>query len=168
MSRDHIDELSRAFETDSKSASRIQQNLQAIDEQMRALYPDRRRVAELARATAAELGQFAAAIEHSRITRPRLDWLTRSILSAQGAKLKAYAADWSTAAQTYDALASLHESRLRSAPEPSPELTAAIRQVYEDLAAKQLAPAKYIFQADQLKNQLDVIQHHLPPANGAP
>ena len=112
------------------------------------------------------LDRFAAEIERSHISRPRLDWLTRSILSAQGAKLDAYAADWSTAAQTYDALASLHESRLRSAPEPSAELTAAIRKVYDDLAAKQRSPGQYIFRPEQIRQQLDVVQQQLAPTDG--
>jgi hypothetical protein len=168
MSRDHIDELTGELEFDTQSAARIQKNLQLIEEQMRGLNPNQQRVAELARATAAELWQFATEIERSRMTRPRLDSLTRSILSEQGTKLEAYAADWSTAAQTYDALASLHASRLRSAPKPSGELTAAIRQIYEDLAAKQRSPKNYIFRPDQIRQRLDVVQKHLAPAGGAP
>jgi hypothetical protein len=162
MSRGRAGELSQAFGLDRDSAAQVDTNVEALAARMRELTPPRQQVAELARRAASDLERFAAALEKSRIRQPSLERLMRSI-SARSA-----ADDWSTAAQTYNALATLQETRLRSAPAGSQAVTNAIRRLYDDLAAKQRAPNTYVFHPKRVIRHLREVESHLPPPEAAP
>jgi hypothetical protein len=86
------------------------------------------------------LQSFALRLETSSINRPNLDRLMRSLLSPETAS-----ADWSAAAQTYNALATLQETRLGPARDPDDPVSVAIQKLYDELAAKQKASKGYYF-----------------------
>jgi hypothetical protein len=160
-------DVSRAFGLDSGPAEQIQSGLRTLDGDMRKLNPDAARVAPLAREVAAQLGQFAAAIETASLDRPRLDWLSRSIAAGQA---DANLADWSNAAQTYDALASLHQARLRMSADAASaadrQLTQVLQQLHQELVAGRNATEVTRLEPDRLRRQLIQLKNILP-AEGA-
>lgn len=166
----HAADVSRAFEVPADPAVRIESDLNVVDKQMRQLNPDRVQVAEVARGAAGELGRFAAAIEKSHIKGPSVDWLTHSILKAQR---DSDTTDWSIAAQTYDALASLHETRLRQAaivaqrPANDP-LTRAMKQLFDDLAEYEISPSNYFSKRDDVQTQLGELSKLVPTSEVNP
>lgn len=163
--RYHAADIGQAFGLDSDSATRIEAALKSLDAQMGRLDPDRKPVESEARDAAVLLNDWAAALERGQFGRPGLDRLSQAIVSRQ---LEAGVADWSSAAQTYDALANLQQSRLDAAPGTSADLTAAIRKLYEDLAAKRRAPAGYVFRPDQIEKWLMEVRAELPATEGKP
>ena len=162
VTRAHAPDVSRTFRLNTDSASLIENALARLAVDMRQLNPDRRQVADLARGTATELGRWAAAVEKSRLNPQQIDPLMHSILAGE---LEKAVFDWDSAAQTYNAVASLYETRARSAPDNA-ELRAAIRKLYDDLAAKQRTPAGYIFRPDSIRRQLMEVRDQLPATEG--
>jgi hypothetical protein len=163
-SRRHAADVSRAFGADADAAAGIDADLRSLDDLMRQLNPNRSQVAEQARSASQRLGRWAASLEHARLDRRRLDWLTRAVVGGQA---QMPLSDWSAAAQTYDALASLHETRLRHAAAPSDErLTRAIRRLYDELAARQRAPRGYQFQPQRVRAQLIEVERLLRAEGG--
>jgi hypothetical protein len=168
--RRYAAEVSRAFGVDTNEAAGIGANLRALDALMRQINPDRRQVAEQARNTSQRLGQWAASLEQASLDRSRLDGLTRAMLGGQA---DSPLTDWSAAAQLYDALASLHETRLRFATQGSgarvasdQEITRAIRALYGELAARERSPQDYQFQPERVRARLIELQRLLPAAGG--
>jgi hypothetical protein len=162
----HASEIDRTFGIDAPAAEQAQATLREIDSSMRQLTPDRRRIAVLASSAADELGKWAAALEHAALDRKRLDRLSRAMLAAQRER---GVDDWSTAAQTYNSLASQHETRLRHAATQSDEpLTRAIRNLYEELAGRQLAPKQYRYEPARVEARLNEIDRLLSQQRGEP
>jgi hypothetical protein len=165
--RKYAADISRAFGLNTDSATQIQSSLESLDGEMRKLEPDRQRVAGQAREAAAQLGEWAAAIEHANLDRPRLDWLSRTITDGQA---DANLADWSVAAQTYDALASLHQARLRMSADAASaadrQLTQALQQLHQELVAGRSATGVTRLEPDRLRQRLIQLQKRLP-AEGA-
>jgi hypothetical protein len=163
--RAHAADISRAFGLDAALGSQIEADVRALDTAMSQLAPNREVVAGQARAASARIDEWARAMWGARFARPGLDPLSQAIVARQ---LENRVLDWSSAAQTYDALANLHQARLETAPGSDAQLTAAIREIYDGLAAKQRAPAGYVFQPQQLEEQLHSVYKLLPPAEGQP
>jgi Cytochrome c554 and c-prime len=170
--RQHAPEIGRAFGLNDSSAIKVQNGVQQLDHQMQRLNPDRHEIALTARQASDAAGDWAAALEHASLDRPRLDQLTRALVARQSAD---GLHDWSTAAQMYDALASLHQSRLEldaavaRAPSPADDrLTAAIAAIYADLVAKGSAQAHDQVDSETIRQQLNDVQQLLPPERSAP
>ena len=163
----HAQEVSAALRLNTESASLIENALTDLAAEMQKLYPDRQFVAGRARATATELGRWAAAIETSRLDPTEIDPLAQAILATQ---LDRDSADWDSAAQTYNALASLHQARLSHLPAGTPAneaLTAAIRNLYNDLAAHRRSPREKHFRPEELEQRMRDIRNQLaPPGDG--
>jgi hypothetical protein len=187
MTRGYAADVSRAFGVRGDEASGIETSLGSIDDLMRGLNPNRRQVAAQARGASRQLGRWAASLENSRLDRRRLDGLSAVLLSRQTQRPLS---DWSAAAQVYDALASLHETRLNhagsagkvsgtfSAAEKVPDtvdaatldaaLTRAIHQLYVELVARQRSPARSQFDPARVQARLVELARLLPAEGVGP
>ena len=164
VTRSHAVDVSRAFGLNIDSGTRVQTATRQLATEMRRLSPDRKKVAELAHRTARELGGWAVEIENSRIIAPQVDRLTRTILQDP---FNAGMSDWASAAQIYDALASLHETRLRQAHADAhlpavDQLTPSITRLYMDLAKQFTSPRDYVFQRKAVQQQMDELSKLVP------
>jgi hypothetical protein len=157
MSREHAAALSGAFGNDVNAAEQIQNTMRQLIEEMRKLYPDRTAVAELAQQNADRLRQWAGAIAKSQVTVPGVDEITKAILDA---KRESKPADWPSAAQTYDALASLHDTRTKLEPGASANepLTVGIQALFEDLSKKQTPAGYFILDREAVAARLNELQ----------
>jgi hypothetical protein len=157
MSREHAAALNNAFGGDTNTAEQIQNTTRQLADEMRKLYPDRTAVAELAQQNADRLRKWAATIARSQITVPRIDALTKTILEDQQG---AQPANWPSAAQTYDALASLHDTRTKLQPGASTNepLTAGIQRLFDELSKKQTPAGYYILDRTAVGARLDELQ----------
>jgi hypothetical protein len=169
MTRGRTQRLSAAFELnkDPQMAARAQvidSNFGILERQMRQLNPKRQQVADLARRTASELELLAAGIEGSPITLPRLEHVVSPLLTAETA-----AADWSTAAQTYNALATVQEARLRSDDARGEALHADVEGIYSALKAAQKTPDKNnaAFDPVKLSGDFEKAGRQLSPEDGS-
>jgi hypothetical protein len=135
MTRGRTASLSQAFGIRSAAAATIDANVTSLEKLMQQLNPDRTQVRTLAESTAEKLGSLAIDIERAKIQQPNLDQLIGSVLTSASA-----ANDWSTAAQTYNALATLQEMRLRNRSSRNAALDENIRQLYNKLSATQKDP----------------------------
>jgi hypothetical protein len=170
--RQFAPEINQAFGLGDTSAAKIQSGLTHLDDQMQTHNPDRRKIALAARQTADDAGTWTAALERASLDRPRLDQLTQSIVARQAAD-GVY--DWPTAAQFYNALASLHQSRLQLAAEnaalrtPADDrITAALAQFYTALAAKDPAQTRDELDSETIHKQFMDFQQLLAPERTAP
>jgi hypothetical protein len=165
-------EINQAFGLGEASASKIQSGLRHLDDPMQTLNPDRRKVGLAARQTSEDAGAWAAAMERASLDRPSLDQLTQSIVARQAAD-GVY--DWQTAAQLYDALASLHQSRLQLAAENAAlrtaaddRITAALTQFYGALSSKDPAHTRDELDSDTIHKKFMELQQLLAPERAAP
>jgi hypothetical protein len=166
--RQHAGDIGLAFGLPTEPAKQIESDLTAIDKEMRHLNADRRHVASQARGAANELGEWALKIEKSHIKPGNVDQLTRALLQDQHA---ADAVDWSITAQMYNALASLHETRLREAAAPRPatdQLTQAMKQLFDDLAIYQISRKSYAEKRDDVQSELSTLPGLLPDREATP
>jgi hypothetical protein len=156
--RNNLSDLSSAMGLDPKSSAQIEGHVAKLDEAMSNLYPERQSVADNARSTANLLGQWSAPMERARFTRPQLNGLAQALVAKP---IQHGVHDWATAAQLYDALANVQQSRFRSAPQSDAQLTAAIRELYDGLVEQQRSPKAYIYRPEQVEDQLRAIEQRL-------
>jgi cytochrome c554/c'-like protein len=172
ITREHAPHVSQAFGLPGDAASKAQDGIRQLSHDMQGLNPDRHSVALAARSASDAVGAWAATLEHAKIDRPRLDRLTRAIVTQQAAD---YAYDWSNAAQLYDALASLHQTRLQlaakngSAAVPTDEqLTSAIGRLYGDLSNNEVAQARDQIDNTSIGKKITDVERLLPPERATP
>jgi hypothetical protein len=149
MTRGRTASLSQAFGIRSGTAATIDRHVTSLEALMQQLNPNRKQVAELADNTAKALASLAVEIERADAQPPNLQPLIGSVLTSASA-----ANDWSTAAQTYNALATLQEMRLRNRTVGNDDLSDKIQQLYKKLAATQKDPRdpSSAFDAKQVAN----------------
>jgi hypothetical protein len=165
MTRGRTSELSTAFGLNSNErALAIDANIESLAARMRHLTPNRQQVADLAHRAASELGLFAAELEPSPIKPQNLERLIGGVLQSKSAT-----ADWSTAAQTYNALATLQETRLRAGASRQGGLTDNVQQLYNALVAAQQKPddEKAAFNPKQLSDDFTKAGRQLNPTDGS-
>jgi hypothetical protein len=156
VTRGRTGELRRAFGLKAAASDPIDADVESLASRMRPMNPDRQQVAAIALRAARALETLATELEQSGNTQSNLDTLILSLLRA-----KTSAADWSTAAQTYNALATLQETRLRPGARRDDRLTNAVQRLYDELAAKQRTPKSYVFDAEQMTSHFQQVGRHL-------
>jgi hypothetical protein len=157
--RHHLSDLSAAFGLDAKSAAQIDDRIRFLDSELSKLDPDRRLVAAAAREAAATLGRWSAPMERARLARAQLDRLTQALVARP---LESGAYDWAAATQLYNALANIQQTRLRSEQPGGDNVTVAIKQMYDGLAAVQRSPDVNPFRPELIREQLQRIGNALP------
>lgn len=167
--REFAIDVSAAFGIETNSAQAIEQRLREVGTNMREIYPNRSAVAQQAGSAAELVAAWAGALERGGMDRLRLDRLMRAIIDRS---IRANAQDWSAAAQTYDALASLQQSRLQyvagdgqAIPQADREFSQALRRLYEALAASEGGQR---FDPDKFRQQLVQLGELLPAERSAP
>lgn len=159
----HSIDISRVLGLNAADAQSIENDIRALDRQMGRLNPNRKEVAAAASKAAARMKSFAAAIEGARFDPLSVDRFSKTIVARH---LHRGVRDWSSAVQVYDALASLQQTKMLLLPRGDPRLASAIRNLYEELAAKEKSPAGYVYKSKQIDLRLTEVQSYLPTVEG--
>ena len=146
--------ISATLGGDQGAAGKIETGLAQLAQLMGSPSADRTAVAAAAHALGSEIETWARQVEHADIDPRAVDQLSRRIVDHA---LTEGVEDWSQASLVYDALVSLHQTRLDSTAEPSAideQVTAALNGVYDVLSQRYRQPANYVFQAQEMKARL--------------
>jgi len=166
LPRHYLRAIERAFRLKSTSGPTIEAEIEALQLLVQNTYSDRTAVAERAGKLATKLGNWAVLLEQATVDRRSLDSL--SFFIAQHAAGAGHSS-WSSSAQAYDALASMHQSRLELARAAGPssdpildKLTGALADLYSSLTAVQGASSRFLFQPQKTRASLNLIRELLP------
>lgn len=163
FTRRYLAEVAQVLGVDDELTAEIRREFDSLDDTMRSLDADRAQVADGATSVAERLGRWAVLVENSKWNPTTTDRLSRAVLRGERGQR---ATRWSAAAQAYDALASLHQSRLNRRAGNDTELTRAIARMYDGLRGRVELPASYRYDAEQIAQQLAEVQRLLRPEGG--
>jgi hypothetical protein len=156
--RQYMAAIERAWGIDSQLAAQIQRDMAELAERVGSIRADRHEAAERAEALASKMDQW---ISKLRRADPDLDAIARLSLEVAELHRQRGITSWSEAALAYDALASLHQSRLDglrrvgAAADPSvDQITRIIRQMYDELYRTKEGMGRP-FQSDALASLFD-------------
>ncbi len=119
-----------------------------------SLRADRQQVATAAHSLGSQLEAWARQLQQTAAGPRALEQLSRRIVELA---LEQGVESWSRATLIYDALVSLHQTRLDSAEVPNAidrQITSALEGVYEILTERYRQPANYIYQAEPMAARL--------------
>ena len=148
LPRAYLEAVAKAWRLDPQVAGDIPQEMAGLADLVGDLRSDRRAVGEQAVALSAKLDRWTDAVARARPTPAELTHLSRDLATIH---LDGRLTTWSEAALAYDALASLHQSRLRAArsarrSDPAhSRVTTAIGELYGELSrARRERPYLYL------------------------
>ncbi len=167
LPRHYLHAIERAFRLETSTGRAIEAEIEELQLLVQSTYSDRAAVAERSGKLAAKLGRWAATLEHASVDRRALDLLSFYIAQHHA---KAGLSSWSSTAQSYDALASMHQSRLELARAAGQlgdpilgELTVALSNLYSNLVAQVGASSRFTYQPRKALTSLDFIRQILLP-----
>ena len=170
MTSKHTSDISSSFSLADNAGDSVAQLTERLSVKMSTAYPTPEDISKLANQTADALEQWGQAIEstHAGSTAAKkpvkVNQLSRSIVDAH---LAAGSVDWSSAAQTYDALASLQDSRLwqtrlNGPPSLNDPFSNFMRRLFKELAAKHDPPSDYLEHPELMEAQWKELLNKLP------
>jgi hypothetical protein len=163
FTRRYLEVVADALAIDEPSTTNIRREFTELNDTMQSLDADRTKVAEQAAAVAERLGGWAAQLERSKWNPQVTDRLSRAVVETDAERGLWH---WSTAAQAYDALASLHQSRLNRRSGDQAELTRTIGLLHDGLRGHVESPSSYRYDAEQIARQMADIERLLPQSEG--
>lgn len=139
---------------DPNLARQIEADLAKLAQQIGSPSAERPAVAAASAALSALIETWARQVEHADVDPRAADQLSRQIVDhalAEGVE------NWPQASLVYDALVSLHQTRLDTNAEPSEidaRITAALNGVYGVLSQRYRQPADYVYRPEEMHAQL--------------
>jgi len=162
LPRHYLQALERAFRLETSSGQTIEAEIGELQLQVQSMQSDRMEVAAKARTLATQLGRWAVTLEQATVDRRALDLLSYFIARHH---LKRRHSSWASSAQAYDALASMHQSRLEMAraagqheDPPLKQLTVALADLYGKLASYRDTSSSESYNSKQVDAKLDAIR----------
>jgi len=137
LPRQYMTAVERAWGLNAQLAEEIQTDMDQLAQAAGDFRANRRQIAQQSAALAAKMDQWISRLRPARPARQAIEQLSRDIIAIQR---KTGLTSWSDAALAYDALASLHQSRIhsarfdRSAKADIREYTTAIGELHAELS----------------------------------
>ena len=132
----------------------MDRDLDDLAQLMGSLRADRQQVETVAHSLSFQLEAWARQLQQTATGPQALEQISRRIV--EGA-LKQGVGSWSRATLVYDALVSLHQTRLDSAKVTNAidqQITSALEGVYEVLTERYRQPVNYIYREQEMKERL--------------
>lgn len=139
---------------DQNLARQIEADLAKLARQMGSSSAERPTVAAAAQALSSLIETWTRQVEQADIDPRAADQLSRQIVEHA---LQEGVEDWSQASLVYDALVSLHQTRLDTTEEPSvtdEQITVALNGVYDLLNQRYHQPANYVYRPEEMNAHL--------------
>ncbi len=162
LPRHYLQAIERAFHLEVSTGQTIEAEIGELQMQVQSVQSNRAEVAKKAGILATKLRHWALSLEQATVDRRALDVLSYSIAQHH---LKRRHSSWELSAQAYDALASMHQSRLEMARAagqhealPLVQLTVALADLYGKLASHLDMSSSESYNSKQVDAKLDAIR----------
>ena len=154
LPREYVELISLVLGGDNSAAEKMARDLDDLAQLMGSLRADRQQVETAAHSLSSQLEAWARQLQQTAAGPRALEQFSRQIVERA---LVQGVGSWSRATLVYDALVSLHQTRLDSAKVTNAidqQITSALEGVYDVLTERYRQPAKYVYQEQEINARL--------------